>query len=151
MFPPRQQAAIIGDPGAIMRKVPMVATLRPRRDELRRCLGPGILMGREDMRPASLRNATMEPVNVTPPIRIPRYPVTRCNVEMSPICAMTLPKLVITAARPTTEWRAATVWGRSVAVVFRPIRKPVRVSTARVKDNYHNLPTRLPKAATPAN
>jgi hypothetical protein len=58
---------MIGEPGAITRKVPIVATLRPRREELRKCRGPGILIGFEDMRPASLRKATTEPVKVTPP------------------------------------------------------------------------------------
>jgi hypothetical protein len=69
-FPERHAAAMIGDPGAIARKVPMVATLRPRREELRKCRGPGILIGFEDMRPASLRKATTEPVKVTPPKRM---------------------------------------------------------------------------------
>lgn len=37
---------------------------------------------------------------------------------------MTLPILVKTAARPTTEWSAATVWGRSVGVMRFPITNP---------------------------
>jgi len=48
----------------------MVATFNPRREEFRKCRGPGILIGFEDMRPASLRKATTEPVKVTPPRRI---------------------------------------------------------------------------------
>jgi hypothetical protein len=58
---------MIGEPGAKARKVPIVAMLAPRREELTRCRGPGILIGFDDMRPASLRNATTDPVNVTPP------------------------------------------------------------------------------------
>jgi hypothetical protein len=69
-LPERHAAAIIGEPGAIARKVPMVATFNPRREEFRKCRGPGILIGFEDMRPASLRKATTEPVKVTPPRRI---------------------------------------------------------------------------------
>lgn len=124
-LPVRHAAAIAGDPGARARNVPIVAMLAPRRELFRKCLGPGIRIGLEDMRPASLRKATMEPVKVTPPIRTPRYPATRCSVETSPpICAITLPMLVRTAAKPTTECRAATVCGRSVAVVRRPIKRP---------------------------
>ena len=67
VLPARQQAAMIGEPGAKARKVPIVAILAPRRELFTKCRGPGILIGLEDMRPASLRNATTEPVKVTPP------------------------------------------------------------------------------------
>ena len=67
VLPARQHAAMIGEPGAKARKAPIVAILAPRREVLRRCRGPGILIGLEDIRPASLRNATTDPVNVTPP------------------------------------------------------------------------------------
>src|SRR5271154_3951056 len=62
----RQVAAMAGAPGAIVTNAPIVATLAPRREALIRCL-PGRTIGREDKRPPSLRNATMDPVNVTPP------------------------------------------------------------------------------------
>tara|TARA_R110002060_G_scaffold46119_2_gene57378 strand:+ start:432 stop:854 length:423 start_codon:yes stop_codon:yes gene_type:complete len=84
-FPARQHAAMIGDPGAMTRNVPIVAALRPRREELSAWRGPGSLMGLDDIRPASFRKATTDPVKVTPPMRTPRYPATRCRVEMSPI------------------------------------------------------------------
>lgn len=45
---------------------PIVPALAASRDALIRCR-PGSIVGREDMRPASLRNATIEPVNVIPP------------------------------------------------------------------------------------
>lgn len=45
---------------------PIVPALAARRDELIRCR-PGRIVGREDMRPASFMNATIEPVNVMPP------------------------------------------------------------------------------------
>lgn len=67
VLPARQQAAMMGEPGAKARKVPIVAMLAPRRELFTKCRGPGILIGLEDMRPASLKNATTEPVNVTPP------------------------------------------------------------------------------------
>ena len=67
MLAPRHAAAIIGAPGAIAIKAPMVPTLAARRDEFTMCR-PGRTSGLEDMRPASLRKATTEPVKVTPPI-----------------------------------------------------------------------------------
>ena len=66
MLPNKHAAAIKGAPGAMVINAPMVPTLAARRDELIRCR-PGSLSGLEDMRPASLRKATTEPVNVTPP------------------------------------------------------------------------------------
>lgn len=62
----RAPAAIMGAPGAIVRKAPNVAVLAANNPVLRICR-PGITLGREAMRPASLRNATIDPVNVTPP------------------------------------------------------------------------------------
>ena len=56
-----------GEPGARVRKAPIVAMLAPRRELLTRWRGPGMRIGFEDMRPASLRKATTEPVKVTPP------------------------------------------------------------------------------------
>ena len=70
------------------------------------------------------------------PMRTPRYAVTRCSVERwSPAAPITLPMLVSTAARPTTECNAATICGSSVAVMRRPMIAP----------------TVPPIAATPAN
>ncbi len=59
-------AAIMGDPGAIVMKAPMVAALVARRLELM-IWRPGRIRGREDILPASLRKATIEPVKVIPP------------------------------------------------------------------------------------
>ena len=47
-----------------------------------------------------------------------------CRLEISATCAITLPILVNTAAKPTTECKAATVCGRSVGVIRRPINAP---------------------------
>jgi hypothetical protein len=67
VFAARHVAATAGAPGAMATNAPMVATLAPRSDEFTRCR-PGRTFGREDMRPASLRKATIEPVKVTPPM-----------------------------------------------------------------------------------
>ena len=56
-----------GFAGAMVRKAPMVAALLPSRVELITCR-PGRIVGRDAMRPASFMNATIEPVNVIPPI-----------------------------------------------------------------------------------
>lgn len=66
-FPARQQAAMTGEPGAMARNVPIVAMFAPSRDEFSACLGPGSLIGLEDIRPASFMKATIDPVKVTPP------------------------------------------------------------------------------------
>jgi hypothetical protein len=108
VFAPRQVAAITGLAGAMVTKAPIVATLLASNVELITCL-PGRIFGLDAMRPESFMKATIEPVNVTPPMRTPRYAVTICKVEMSAMSAITLPILVRTAARPTTECRAATV------------------------------------------
>lgn len=89
-------AAIMGLPGAMVTKAPIVAMLAVNKLELMRCL-PGRIEGLEETLPASLRKATMEPVKVMPPIltksvdcqgktggidvdvpiKTPRYAVTR--------------------------------------------------------------------------
>jgi hypothetical protein len=69
VFAPRQAAAIPGLAGAKVTNAPIVATLVPSKVELRRCR-PGRTSGLDDMRPASFKNATIEPVKVTPPIEV---------------------------------------------------------------------------------
>ena len=71
VFAARHPAATNGAPGAILTNAPILARFAPSREELMICL-PGRMRGREDIFPASLRKATMDPVNVTPPIRPPR-------------------------------------------------------------------------------
>ena len=68
VFAPRKPAATRGAEGAIVMKAPMEAMLVANNEELTKCLA-GMWNGRDDMRPASLRNATTEPVKVIPPIR----------------------------------------------------------------------------------
>lgn len=62
----RNPAASNGVAGAIERKPAIDRTLAPKSPELTKCLC-GSIRGFDDMRPANLRNATIEPVNVTPP------------------------------------------------------------------------------------
>jgi hypothetical protein len=66
VFKPRNPAATAGTAGAAAKNPPMAARFTPRRELLMRCR-PGSIRGLDDTFPASLRKATIEPVNVTPP------------------------------------------------------------------------------------
>ena len=84
VFAPRKPAATRGTEGAIVTKAPIVAMFVASKEELTKCFA-GIARGREDMRPASLRKATTDPVNVIPPtekIRSRNYPTEK---EYSPM------------------------------------------------------------------
>lgn len=131
---PRKEAAIIGVGLAIVKKPAIVPALALNKPRFKRCF-PGRARGLLDILAASFRKATIEPVNVTPPITTPKYAVTRCRVERCDTSASTLPMLVRTAERPTMECSRATVCGSSVAVTRRPITVPIMA----------------PMEATPAN
>lgn len=66
VFAPKQVAAIAGDAGAMDRKALIVNIFPPSKLELI-TWRPGRIFGLDDMRPASLRKATIDPVKVTPP------------------------------------------------------------------------------------
>lgn len=63
---PRNEAAMIGVAGAIDKKPTIVSAFAPRSVLLIRCF-PGNAKGFDDMRAASFKNATIEPVKVIPP------------------------------------------------------------------------------------
>ena len=65
-FAERHMAATAGAPGAMVTKAPIVAALAAKRLELM-TWRPGRLIGLDPIRPESLKKATREPVNVTPP------------------------------------------------------------------------------------
>ena len=66
VFTPRYAAATAGTIGAAVTNAPIAARFVASSDPLMRCL-PGRASGREDILPASFKNATTEPVKVTPP------------------------------------------------------------------------------------
>jgi hypothetical protein len=68
VFAASAPAAIMGLPGAMVTKAPIVAMLAESKPPLMMCL-PGRMVGLEETRPASLRKATMEPVKVIPPAK----------------------------------------------------------------------------------
>lgn len=105
---PKYPAAMIGTVGAVIAKALSVAKFVPIKPIFVKC-PPNNLIGLLDALPLSLANATKLPVNVIPPTMTPRYERTRCSVEACERSAKALPMQVKTAARPTTEWRAATV------------------------------------------
>ena len=63
---PRNDAATIGVVGAIDKKPAIVSAFAPRSVLLTKCF-PGNIKGFDDMRAASFKNATIEPVKVIPP------------------------------------------------------------------------------------
>jgi len=65
-FKPKYPAAIAGTAGAAAKNPPKAARFKPSIEPLIRCR-PGSVRGLDDIFPASLRNATIEPVKVTPP------------------------------------------------------------------------------------
>ncbi len=66
VFKPRYPAATAGTAGAALKNPPIVTMFAPSKELLMRCR-PGSMSGLDAIFPASLRNATIEPVNVTPP------------------------------------------------------------------------------------
>mmetsp|Transcript_20826 Transcript_20826/g.67443 ORF Transcript_20826/g.67443 Transcript_20826/m.67443 type:complete len:237 (+) Transcript_20826:905-1615(+) len=73
----------------------------------------GSAKGFEAMRPWSLPNATMEPVKVTAPMRVPAQ-MAMMWVGSEEGWSTALATEVPAAAAPTSEWNAATNCGRSV-------------------------------------
>jgi len=69
VFKPRYAAATVGTVGAAAKNAPIAARFPPSREELMRCR-PGSIRGLDDIFPASLRKATIDPVNVTPPFTV---------------------------------------------------------------------------------
>jgi hypothetical protein len=67
-FVAKKAAATSGAVGAAERKPAIVRAFAPRSELLTKCR-LGNIKGLEDMRPASLRKATIEPVKVIPPDR----------------------------------------------------------------------------------
>jgi len=66
VFRPRYPAATAGTAGAAAKNPPIAARFTPSKEPLIRCRA-GSMRGLDDIFPASLRNATIDPVNVTPP------------------------------------------------------------------------------------
>mmetsp|Transcript_15752 Transcript_15752/g.38619 ORF Transcript_15752/g.38619 Transcript_15752/m.38619 type:complete len:248 (-) Transcript_15752:4034-4777(-) len=82
----------------------------------------GSLSGAEERRPASLDMAMSDPVKVTPPMAVARPMATRRTTSGSSLSppwssvekSMKSETAVSTAARPTREWKPATVCGSDV-------------------------------------
>mmetsp|Transcript_7123 Transcript_7123/g.16245 ORF Transcript_7123/g.16245 Transcript_7123/m.16245 type:complete len:244 (-) Transcript_7123:1377-2108(-) len=87
-------------------------------------------------KPDSLPKATIEPVKVSDPINVPAQIATLCpRSDAAAGCAANDAMLVTAAARPTSEWNAATSWGRSVmatrAAMIRPTAPPPASTAAQ--------------------
>mmetsp|Transcript_15978 Transcript_15978/g.37071 ORF Transcript_15978/g.37071 Transcript_15978/m.37071 type:complete len:337 (-) Transcript_15978:2035-3045(-) len=70
--------------------------------------------GFEETSSASLANATRDPVVVTPPMTTAAPSAASAPESSRPSDARYSPTAAATAATPTSEWKAATVWGSSV-------------------------------------
>ena len=75
---PRKDAATTGVVGIIDKKPAMVNTFAPNRELFTKC-PPGSARGLDDIRPASFKNATIEPVNVIPPVKIVKLNIAITN------------------------------------------------------------------------
>ena len=80
------------------------------------------MIGAPDIRPESFANAITEPENVIAPIAVPSDISSRLSPEIEPSSlrmlkasgALSAPAATNTAARPTSEWNAATSSGIAV-------------------------------------
>ena len=91
---------------------------------------PGSINGEDLIRALSLRNATIEPVSVTAPMKTPRNTSTLCTVSES---APTVRKELMptsTAARPTKLCSIATSSGICVISTTRARHRPMAAPTA---------------------
>ncbi len=62
---------------------------------------------------ANFLKAAIEPVKVTPPINTPKKAANECKTSGCPHETYDA-RDVVTAAKPTKAWKAATVYGNSV-------------------------------------
>ncbi len=91
------------------------------------------MIGEPDIFPASFKKAITEPLNVIAPIATPSPISTRETVLICPSAPM-MPNAsglrkaaaaTSTAARPTSEWKAATSCGMSVILMRRAVTIPM--------------------------
>lgn len=80
--------------------------------------------------PCSLPKATSDPVNVTPPMYVPRNRAVLTTLAAGSVAkcgcsAMKLARHVKTAAAPTRLWNRATICGRSVTSIRLAITVPI--------------------------
>mmetsp|Transcript_23588 Transcript_23588/g.58468 ORF Transcript_23588/g.58468 Transcript_23588/m.58468 type:complete len:392 (-) Transcript_23588:343-1518(-) len=78
----------------------------------------------EGTRPFSLAKATTEPVKVTAPMKTPNQVAPRCAAPVQLGCVAYATTEVRVAASPTSEWNAATSWGRSVMAHLAAMARP---------------------------
>mmetsp|Transcript_30698 Transcript_30698/g.72136 ORF Transcript_30698/g.72136 Transcript_30698/m.72136 type:complete len:206 (-) Transcript_30698:1521-2138(-) len=124
------------------RNMPPATTQAPKPPRLIRLL-PGSWRGSESRRPRSFPKAMREPVKVTPPMRTPDQTEHMPTMFMG--CAMYDDTHVITAARPTKEWKQATSSGREVMATRVAMRAPMPPPTPIMRPIW---PRRAPVASS---
>jgi len=73
--------------------------------------------------PDNFKNATIEPVVVIPPIKLPKY----CDAiwtKWGVVICIKLESDVAVAAKPTKEWNSATVCGKLTGFTLSPTNVP---------------------------
>ena len=85
----------------------------------------GSISGLLEMRAESLRKATIEPVNVTAPMKTPRKISTRCTASPPPTSARYVLTPTSTAAAPTKECSIAMSSGMPVISTRRARQMPM--------------------------
>ena len=117
---------------------------------------PGSRIGLPPMLPLSFRNAMTEPEKVIAPMAMPSPISTRLTVWMTangwPIIGVTISAMpnatglrnaapaTSTAARPTSEWNAATSCGIAVIAIRRAVTRPIAAPSpiaARISITVH--------------
>ena len=92
----------------------------------------GNTIGDPDIKPCNLRNAIIEPEKVMAPIITPSPISIKLAKCISPTVPMPIDEgtynaadATSTAARPTSEWNAATSCGIAVIAIFLAITRPI--------------------------
>ena len=109
-------------------------------------------MGEPDIKPLSLRNAIIDPVNVIAPIAAPND----ISIKLAIFIAPGIPRLntvgfknadiaTNTAARPTKLWNPATNSGIAVIGILKainaPIEPPIAKKIIKYRKPYEKFPT----------
>mmetsp|Transcript_18047 Transcript_18047/g.51217 ORF Transcript_18047/g.51217 Transcript_18047/m.51217 type:complete len:309 (+) Transcript_18047:131-1057(+) len=92
---------------------------------------PGKFRALEERFPFSFPNAMMLPVSVTPPTKSPSTAEMFSMLTAATGWDQKEPMEVTMAAKPTSEWKAATVCGRAMGLTLAPMATPTTPPTAR--------------------
>mmetsp|Transcript_107460 Transcript_107460/g.336647 ORF Transcript_107460/g.336647 Transcript_107460/m.336647 type:complete len:309 (-) Transcript_107460:1500-2426(-) len=137
-------------PSPDARKAPMSATKSSRPPRFRKFL-PGRFSGLDERFPFSFPKAMMLPVSVTPPTKSPSTAEMFSMVAPATGVAQKEPMEVTMAAKPTSEWKAATVCGSAMGLTLPPMTTPSTPPAARsTPESHRSVESRSTSVATRA-